>query len=225
MTGGLTLDPCPLIPDPYRSYQHPLRARHALPPRINRCGRIQRATQRLEERLGHVMIVAAIEHPCMQIKPAVDRHRLQKMTHQVGLHAAKRRAMPRHVNHGIGPAAQIHRDEAERLIHRRVAVRRADDPRPITERPVERLAQADRHIFDRVMRVYVQIALGLHRQVEQAVMRKEGQHVIQEADPGARLRPAPAIHRQGQVDLSLSVVRSIVAVRMAPPTRNDECDG
>ena len=108
------------------------------------------------------------------------------------------------VDHRIGPAAQVHRHEAQRLVHRHVAVRRADDAGPVAQRPVQRLAQADRDVLDGVVRIHVQVALRLHRQIEQAVVGEQGQHVIEKADAGAHLRLAPAVEAQGQVDVGLA---------------------
>ena len=75
----------------------------------------------------------------------------------------ERRRVPLDVDHGVGPAAQVQRHQAQRLVHRHVAVRGADDARPVAQRPVERLAQADRHVLHRVVRVDVQVALRLRR--------------------------------------------------------------
>ena len=108
------------------------------------------------------------------------------------------------VDHRVGPAAQIDGDEAQRLVHRHVAVRRADDAGAVAQRPIERLPQADRHILDGVVRIHVQIALRLHGQIEQAVVGEQRQHVVEEADAGVHLRLAPAVDLQGQVDLRLA---------------------
>ena len=64
--------------------------------------------------------------------------------------------------------------------------------------------EADRHVLDRVVRVHVQIARRLNGQIEQAVVGEEGQHVVKEADAGGHFRPAPAVERQGQVDVGFA---------------------
>ena len=108
------------------------------------------------------------------------------------------------VDHGVGPAAEVYRHEAQRLVHRHVAVRRADDAGAVAQRPIQRLAQADRHILDGVVRVHMQIAVRLHGQIEQPVVGEEGQHVVKKPDAGAHVRHPPAVERQGQVDIGFA---------------------
>ena len=50
------------------------------------------------------------------------------------------------------------------------------------------LAERDADVLDGVMRVHVEIACGRNRQVESAVTREELEHVVEEADAGARRR-------------------------------------
>jgi hypothetical protein len=51
---------------------------------------------------------------------------------------------------------------------------------------LEGLADHDADVFDGVMRIDLQIALGLHVQIDQAVARKQIEHVIEK--PDARVR-------------------------------------
>src|SRR5690606_20296792 len=64
-------------------------------------------------------------------------------------------------------------------------------------RLAERGAQRERGVLDRVVGVDVQVALGLHGQVEQTVLAELGQHVVEEADTGTDLDPSGAV----EVDL------------------------
>ncbi len=63
----------------------------------------------------------------------------------------------------------------------------APDAALVAQRLVQRLAQHDADILDRVMVVDVQVALGMHRQVENRVARQLVQHVIEEPDARAVL--------------------------------------
>ena len=72
-----------------------------------------------------------------------------------------------------------------------VGVAVARDPRAIAERRVERLADADADILDRVVRAGLQVAGRLHRQVEPAVAGEQVEHVVEEADAGLDASPSP----------------------------------
>ena len=57
-------------------------------------------------------------------------------------------------------------------------------PRLAAQRFVERLSQHDADIFDGVMLIDIEVALGFELQIEAAVMGEEFQHVIEETDSG-----------------------------------------
>ena len=48
----------------------------------------------------------------------------------------------------------------------------------------QRLAEHDADILDRVMRIDMQIALGLHIEVEQPMPGEGRQHMVEKSDPG-----------------------------------------
>ncbi len=62
----------------------------------------------------------------------------------------------------------------------------------------QRLAEHDADILGGVVEIDMQVALGLHRQVEQPVPGESGQHVVEEADAGGDVGLAGAVQRQGQ---------------------------
>src|SRR5262245_31619813 len=67
-------------------------------------------------------------------------------------------------------AAQVHRGGDERLVHRQRAMSVAADAGLVAERIFERLPEADAYVLDGVMGVDVKVAVGLHGEVEQAVL-------------------------------------------------------
>src|SRR5205085_2169397 len=67
----------------------------------------------------------------------------------------------------------------------------------------KQLAQHDARIFYRVMLVHVQIARGMQRQVEPAMLGEQLQHVIEEADARGDIVHALAFDHQGARDLRL----------------------
>ena len=68
---------------------------------------------------------------------------------------------------------------------------------------IERASQADRHVLDGVVRIYLQVAAGAHVQIEESVGTKLGKHVIEHADTGSDCRRAGAVkrNRNGHVGL------------------------
>ncbi len=100
-------------------------------------------------------------------------------------------------------AGDVDRAGRARLIHRHGRAAVARDPGAIAERAVERLADADADVLDRVMRAGLQIAGGAHLQVEPPVAGEQVEHVVKEADAGlARALPG-AVERQRDGDPGL----------------------
>ncbi len=76
----------------------------------------------------------------------------------------------------------------------------------VADGPRQRLAQRDAHVFDRVMRVDMQIALGLDVEVDQPVPGDLVEHVIKEAHTGGQFGDAGAVEVEGHGDLRLGGV-------------------
>ena len=104
-----------------------------------------------------------------------------------------------------GPAREVDHRARERLVERHVGVAEADDALLVAERLLQRLAERDPDVLDRVVGVDVQVALAAHVEVEAGVRGERGQHVVEEADAGARSRERPcAVEVQRQADVGLA---------------------
>ena len=68
---------------------------------------------------------------------------------------------------------------------------------------LQRLAEHDADVFDRVMLIDVQVADRFDRQVDRRVPRQQRQHVIEEPDAGRQLGNARAIEIDFQLDVGL----------------------
>ena len=77
----------------------------------------------------------------------------------------------------------------------------ARDALHIAERLFERLTERDADILGGVVVIDVQVALGLHGDVDARVPRQEVEHVIEEADPGRDRRRAGAVEIDGDLDV------------------------
>lgn len=79
---------------------------------------------------------------------------------------------------------EIYHDPGKRLIQRNIGMTIAYDPLFVANGSGEGLAQGNAHILDRVMRIDLQITVGLHLYINLAVPRNLIQHMFQKRDPG-----------------------------------------
>ena len=78
------------------------------------------------------------------------------------------------------------------------------DPRPVAQRPVDRLAQADPDVLGRVMAVDVQVAGAGDRQVHQGMPGEQLEHVVEKPDPRRDLGSPLAVQVEPQADVGLA---------------------
>src|SRR5947207_3412240 len=171
--------------------------------RIDRDSGAQRPGEPLEARLGDVMIVAAIQRLDVQRHPGMDRKGLKPFAHQLGVEGADLVAAERGVEHQEGPSRYVDGDAGQRLVHRHVHVRIARDALHVAERLLDRLAERDANVLGGVVVVDMQIALGLHRNVDTRVPRQEIEHVVEEADAGRDVGDALAVEIDRDLDVGL----------------------
>ena len=161
-----------------------------------RAGHAQRPRERLEQRFDLVMARAAVQHLRVHVGARAAREALEEVVHQLGLQIADQ---PRRAPCVSTTAARVRRDRprrGQRLVHRHHEVAGAHDAALVAERLVESLAERDADVLDRVVLIDVEIARGMQFQIEAAVPREQLQHVIEEANAGAR--PGTGRGRRGQ---------------------------
>src|SRR2546426_397149 len=179
--------------------QPPFRRQYARDPGIDRHRLVQGLGQRLENGLHDVVRVPPIRHVDVQVHGRVRRQRLKEVLEEVQVEALDPPVRQLDVVDEIGPAAEVHRDLRQRLVQRHPGRPEAPDPRLRAQRLLERLAEDDADVLHRVVVVDVRVAAGLDRQVEEAVLGQQIQHVIKERDRRADLPLAGPV--QGQPDL------------------------
>ena len=91
-----------------------------------------------------------------------------------------------HVVHGVGAAGQVEGHLHERLVERVQAAGEAADAGLVAQRLAEHLADGDADVLDGVVAVDVEVARGLHVEVEAAVAAELVEHVVEEREPGGR---------------------------------------
>ena len=112
---------------------------------------------------------------------------------------------PIHKRHAT---TQIDRRCDQRLFHRQRHVTVASDPLLIAQRLVQAATKANPDVFDRVVMINVKVADGLNLKIEKSVPSKQGQHVIEETDPGGDLILAAAIEIDRKLNLRFSGIAS-----------------
>ena len=85
----------------------------------------------------------------------------------------------------------------EGLVHRDERVAEPADALLVTESLAESLAQHDRGVLDRVVPFDLDVALGVHREIEAGVGAQRRQHVVEERHTGVDVDDAGAV----EVDL------------------------
>ena len=147
--------------------------------------------QRLERGLGAVVVVAALEHVDVQRHAGGGRQRDEEVGQVLGGDVADPLAPEAQIDMRRGPAGEVDHDPGQRLVERRVGVAEAADAAPIAQRLVDGGAQGQRAVLGRVVVVDVEVALAVELEVEPAVLGQRGQHVVEEAQAGLDLAPAP----------------------------------
>ena len=116
------------------------------------------------------------------------------------------------------PARQVERDLHERFVERHERVGEPAHAGLVAERLLERGAEHDADVFDRVVQVDLEVAVGLDREVEPGVLAELFEHVVEERDAGRRRRVAGAVDVEREVDrrlLGLAVLFATIAAIMA----------
>jgi hypothetical protein len=78
------------------------------------------------------------------------------------------------------------------------------DPGAVGEGPVDRLSQANSHVFGGVMSVDVQITRAGYREIHHGMASEELEHMIEKANPRGELGMALAVQIKGEPNFGLA---------------------
>lgn len=112
----------------------------------------------------------------------------------------------RRLEHEIISPAQIERARDKRLVHRQREVAVARDARFVAQGLLECLADRDARVFDGVVIIDMQVAIGFDREVERAVLGEERQHVVKEPNARFDLALAAAVEVERDANLGFAGV-------------------
>src|SRR5258708_24548426 len=124
------------------------------------------------------------------------------MGHELGWQLADNVARELALEDEVGPAAKVERYLRLRLIHRQhEAV--AADAALVADGLLERGAEGEAHVLDRVVLVDLKVALALDGEADAGVLRDLLQHMVEKADAGSQLRRRSLVqvHRDGNFGL------------------------
>ena len=92
-------------------------------------------------------------------------------------------------------------------------------PRPVAERPIDRLSQANAHVLGGVVPVNMQVARAADRQVHQRMTREQVEHVIEEPNARCDLGPPLTVEVEFQADVGFASF----AHNLGAAWRNTQC--
>src|SRR5207248_4170612 len=111
-----------------------------------------------------------------------------------------------------GPTREVEGDVDQRLVQRQGDRREAPDAGLVAQGVGQHLTERDPDVFDRVVGVDVEVALGLDGEVEAAVLAELGEHVVEEGEAGADLGlPLPV---DGETDADRRLLGGALAARL-----------
>ena len=154
-------------------------------PRVALGSRPQGASQSLEDRLGLMVIVGAVQQPNMKVELALMGEALQEVPDQAPRKPSEIRFPNVRIDHRIPPPSEIDRNKRKRLIERNEGVCSAGYPPCITKRLPHSPAQGNRSVLDQVMPTHMRIPLRRDLQIDQPMPRNLSKQMIEH--PAARL--------------------------------------
>src|SRR4029077_13196325 len=128
---------------------------------------------------------------------------LEPLLEQLGVHLAQLRPGKHDLPDQIGAVRGVEADPGQGLVHRDHRMPIARDAGAIAEGAGDRFADDVTGVLGGVMKVDVQIAHRMQRNVDQAVLGKLLQHVVEKPDAGRHLGSTAAVEFDPTADLGL----------------------
>src|SRR5690606_13414186 len=126
---------------------------------------------------------------------------LEKLVEQVNVKITYATAHKRHTPDQAGAAREIDDHARQGFIQRHIGVAVTDDTLAITGGLAHSLAERNADVFYRVVRINVQVTLGIDADINQTVTGNLVDHVIEKRQAGLKVRLAGAIERDRNGDV------------------------
>jgi hypothetical protein len=165
--------------------------------------RVECARKALENRLGDVMRLLAVDELHVQVRTERIAERAAKFLHQYDVEIAHEHRRRLRRVHEMRTPADVDDDSRERFVHRQQEEAVAFDADFVAERFLEGLPEHESDILDRVVIIDVGVAGRLDREIEQTVLGEQREHVVEERHARVDLRLAATVDRERQRDIGL----------------------
>src|SRR5581483_5392836 len=142
------------------------------------------------------MIGSSVKDACVHVGVGAARESVEEVGNQLRLQVSDDAYANFGFDYSCCATREIHGSDAKSFIHRHYEISSAKNAAFVAERLRKRLAEGDADVFDRVMLVDVEIAVCRKLQIKCAVVRKEFQHVIKDADAGRDFVTSAAFDRE-----------------------------
>src|SRR5579875_587122 len=152
------------------------------------------------------MAGAAIEDAGVQVGAGVVDETAEKIFDQLSLQIADQADLYLIFISQRGTAGKVDGDDGQGFIHWHHKIPSAVDAFTVAKGFGEQLAEHDADVFDGVVLVDIEIAIGREFQIEAAVLGKELQHVIEKPDAGGYFVAAAAFDAKRAGDPGLGGV-------------------
>ncbi|OQA31659.1 MAG: hypothetical protein BWY57_02288 [Betaproteobacteria bacterium ADurb.Bin341] len=137
---------------------------------------------------------------------------LKEFTRQIDLELSDQRTGKLDMEFQSRPAGEVDHHARQRFVERHISITVAGQPFLVTPGLGQRLAQRDADILDRMMRVNLQIPLGLDIEVNQPMPRHLIEHVVKKGHSGGKPALAAAIEIEADTDLRLQGIANDFSV-------------
>src|SRR5208282_3238603 len=125
---------------------------------------------------------AAVENAQVHVGASGLRKALKKVFHQFRLKIADAFCGEFCLDNAETAATEIDGGGRKGFVHGHQEIAGAENAFLVAKRGVDSFAEGNAHVFDGVMLIHVQVALGGEAEIEAAVTRDEVEHVIKEGN-------------------------------------------
>ena len=171
--------------------------------RLNLSRGVKRSSETFEDRLSHMVRFFAVNQLNVQIRAKSITECPAKFFHQDDVEIAHKHRGRFSLVDQVRPSTHVDYDARQRLVHRQKEKPVTLNPNFVAQGFFERLAQDQADILHGVVIINIRVALGLDRQIEQPMLRKQGEHMIEERHSRLDLRHTAAIDRQSEHNVRL----------------------
>jgi hypothetical protein len=186
------------------SIQMPFRSRQPFFARLDLGSTIERSGEAFEYTLVHMMHVLAADDVDVQVACEIVGQRLKELLEKPniqGVDIARRRC---DFVHHIRAPGEIENDAGQGLVHRQDKEAVPADAFLVAQGILDRGTQNDAEVFHRVMGVDFQVAFGLYREVKEAVLGEQRQHMIHKRNAGINTGFAFTVDDESEIDRGLA---------------------